>query len=475
MHKMINCRSMVVILILCLFYSSANLVQAQLKSQRPPNVIFIMADDLGYGELGCYGQEKIKTPHIDQLAVEGMRFTQFYAGCCVCAPSRSVLMTGLHGGHTPIRVNHHGTYLYPEDFTVAELFKQAGYVTGCFGKWGLGEEDTPGHPNRQGFDEFFGLLDQKHGHFYYPFFLWKNLTKYPLPENEGRKRVRYVEDEFHAQAMNFIRTNKDKPMFCYIPFITPHAEWVAPEDSMKQYRGKFKEPKLPPLREGYINTDEPCATFAAMVSRLDRHVGEIMALLKELGIDDNTVVFFTSDNGGDGNRYKKLTDFFKGNGPLRGYKFSLYEGGIRVPMIVRWPGKIQPATVSDHVGAFCDVMPTAAEIIKARPPAGIDGISFLPTLLNKGKQARHKYLYWEQKNGPRRSRALRMGDYKALQSRDDGPVMLINLKKDIGETTNIANQHPDIVAKMTQYLKEADSPYRPYKFQPYPPTETYVR
>jgi arylsulfatase A-like enzyme len=449
------------------------LVKFESDGQRP-NVVFIMADDLGYGELGCYGQDKIKTPNIDRLAFEGMRFTQCYAGSCVCAPSRSVLITGLHGGHTPIRVNHHGPYLYPADFTVGEMFKEAGYATGCFGKWGLGEEDTTGHPNHQGFDEFFGYLDQKHGHFYYPYFLWKNKTKFYLPENEGRKRNRYAHDEVHAQAMDFIRRNKDKPMFCYVPYIIPHAEWVAPEDSMQQYRGKFKEPKLPPLRKGYIQTEEPCATFAAMVSRMDMHVGEIMCLLAELGIADNTVVFFTSDNGGDGTRYTRLTNFFKGNGPLRGYKFTIYEGGIRVPMIVRWPGRIKPGSVTDHVCAFYDFMPTAAEIVGGTLPEKTDGISFLPTLLNKGEQKEHEFLYWEFKHGRRQAQAVRMGDFKALRV-NDGPIALYNLKEDIGETTNVAGRHPETVAKIKEYLKTATDEYRPYKPLNYPPVETYVR
>ncbi|MHC4444962.1 MAG: arylsulfatase [Planctomycetota bacterium] len=466
---------------LLILSSCVSAVKARIEStQQPPNIIFIMADDLGYGELGCYGQDKIKTPNIDRLAVEGMRFTQCYAGCSVCAPSRSVLMTGLHSGHTPIRVNVCGTYLYPEDFTVAELLKQAGYVTGCFGKWGSGEQGTPGHPNRQGFDEFFGQLNQVHAHFYYPYYLWKNETEYYLPENEGKRRNRYAHDEIHAQAMDFIRSNKDKRMFCYIPYIIPHVELVVPEDSMKPYLGKFDEVPLADPRKGYIGADKPYATFAGMVSRMDGHVGEIVALLKELGIHDNTVVFFTSDNGGQGHNWKGMTDYFKGNAPLRGYKGSFYEGGIRVPMVVCWPGRIKPGSKTDHICGFWDVMPTLADLAGVEPPENIDGISFLPTLLNRGDQQEHEHLYWELvhvlRNGKyERVCALRMGDWKVVQPRRGKPFELYNLAEDISETTDLAGRRPAIMAKIKDYLKTARTDNRNYMITRFPKAKDYVR
>jgi len=464
------------ILLLLLSVSCASLPLARYGyTSRPPNIIFIMADDLGYGELGCYGQEKILTPNIDRLAAEGLRFTQCYSGSCVCAPSRSVLMTGLHTGHTPIRENGPGKYLVPEDVTVAEVVKQAGYVTGCFGKWGLGVEGTTGHPNRQGFDDFFGQLHQRHAHFYYPFFLWKNETKFYMPENEGRKRVRYAEDEIHFQAVDFIRRNKDRPMFCYIPYIIPHAEFVAPEDSMKLYRGKFKEVKPIRLKEGYIQTDEPCATLAAMITRMDSHVGEIMALLKELGIDDNTIVFFTSDNGPDGYKASHLTNFFKGSGPFRGHKFTFYEGGIRVPMIARWPERIKAGTVTDHVCAFWDFLPTAAEITGGKPPKDIDGISFVPTLLGKGKQKEHEYLYWERGHHRVMNQVVRMGDWKLIHGKKKDIYELYNLKDDIGEARNVVAKHPKVLARMKGYMQTARTEERKWPNLPQPSWETYVR
>jgi len=474
-------RMMIMVLGLCWLCSCSSLaVVGSDSTQRPPNIIFIMADDLGYGELGCYGQDKIMTPNIDRLAAGGMRFTQCYAGSCVCAPSRSVLMTGLHTGHTAIRANGSGTYLYPDDFTVAELLKQAGYVTGGFGKWGLGEEDTPGHPNDQGFDEFFGQYHQVHAHFYYPYFLMKNKAEYYLPENEGQRRNRYAHDEIHAQAMDFIRRNKDQPMFCYVPYIIPHVELVVPEESMKPYLGKFEEEPLPDPRPGYIGADKPYATFAGMVSRMDGHVGEIVALLKELGIYQNTIIFFTSDNGGQGHAWKRMTDFFDGNAPLRGYKGEFYEGGIRVPMIAHWPGRIEAGSATDHICAFWDVMPTLADIAGVKPPEEIDGISFVPTLLDKSEQKEHEYLYWEMKQIRRGKnvglmQAVRMGDWKAVKPGPNKPFELYNLKEDIGETNNVADEHPEVMKKIDQYLKTARTPARNYILKPSLKADDYVR
>ncbi len=432
-------------------------------SASRPNVIFIMADDLGYGHLGCYGQTLIRTPHIDGLAKEGMRFTQCYAGAPVCAPSRSVLMTGLHAGHTPVRGNTGGIPLLPEDVTVAEVLKQAGYATGLFGKWGLGEHGTTGVPYKQGFDEFFGYLHQIHAHFYYPEYLWHNDRKHVLEGNDG-KSGRYTHDEIVARAMDFIRRHQRKPFFLYVPFAVPHYELLVPEDSLREYRGKF--PETPYRGRGraagypsdYGAQETPKAAIAAMISRMDRSVGRLMTLLKELGLDDNTIVFFTSDNGpsyGPGE-----PKFFNAAGGLRGVKASLYEGGIRVPMIVRWPGRVRSGSVSDHPWYFADVMPTLAELAGAKPPAGIDGISVVPTLLGEAaagrRQQSHEFMYWEYDD----DRAVRMGRWKVIETARRS-LRLYDLVSDPGEQRHVAADHRDVVQKARTYLERAHKPPRP--------------
>jgi len=445
-------------------------------SARPPNIVFILADDLGFAELGCYGQKLIKTPHIDRLAAEGIKFRQAFAGSCVCAPSRSTLMTGLHTGHTPVRSNGGGKPLLDADITVAAVLKQAGYVTGGFGKWGLGIENTSGHPNRQGFDEFFGYFHQVHAHFYYPYYLWSNDTKYNLPANEGKKREQYSADVIHAQGLEFLRRNRDRTFFCYLPYTLPHVELVVPEDSMTPYRSKFKEAPLPDPRPGYIGAEQPYATFAGMVSRMDRYVGDVMALLKELKIDDKTIVFFSSDNGPQGGPWKRVADFFDGKDGLRGYKGDFYEGGIRVPLIVRWPGKIKPGSVSDHVCAFWDFMPTFAQIAQVEPPRNLDGISFLPALLGRRAQQKHPFLYWEIREGGGLTQAVRMGDWKAVRPRHNMPLELYDLKTDPGESTNVAAKHPDVLKQITDYMATARVEERAYpKEEPAPTVKDYVR
>jgi arylsulfatase A len=446
-------------------------------SSRPPNIIFILADDLGYGALGCYGQEKIQTPNIDRLAAEGMKFTQAYAGSHSCAPSRSVLMTGLHTGHTPVRGGRRGEHLLDEDVTVAEVLKQAGYTTSAFGKWGLGLEGSPGHPNRQGFDEFFGYLHQVHAHFYHPYFLWRNEAKFYLRENEGKKQVRYAHDEIHAQAMDFIARNRARPFFAYIPYTLPHTEIVVPEDSVQPYRGKFIEEPLPDHRPGYKGADEPYATYAGMISRLDRHVGEIMARLKRLGIDEETVVFFSSDNGPQGKAWQRVTDFFDGNGPLRGYKAQFYEGGIRVPLVVSWPGKIAAGSESHLATAFWDFLPTAAELAGVEISLPVDGISIVPTLTGSGEpQATHAFLFWEFANAQITSRAARMGKWKGVQSTSDSPWELYDLEKDPEESNNIIQEHPEIVEEVDAYIVNARTERRSYPVPKESPTAaTYVR
>jgi arylsulfatase A len=417
----------------------------------PPNIVFILADDLGYGDLGCYGQKKFRTPRIDRLAAEGMRFTQCYAGSTVCAPSRCTLMTGLHTGHAYIRGNAERP-LRPDDLTVAELLKRAGYATGLFGKWGLGLEDTPGTPARKGFDSSFGYLDQAHAHRYNTDHLFRDGERVKVDADV------YSEDLIAAAALDFIRANRDRPFFLYLPFTIPHAELRPPEDSLAAHRGEFPEPApfqnpyvdLEPRRGGYRSQATPRAAFAAMVERLDRDVGRVLSLLAELGLDERTVVFFSSDNGphreGGGD-----PEFFSSAGPLRGIKRDLYEGGIRVPMIARWPGRIPAGAVSDQVWAFWDFLPTAAEIAGIEPPPRLDGISMLGPLLGKGP-IDHPLLYWEfHERGF--SQAVRWGNWKAIRKKPWLPLELYSLDSDLGETRDRALENPKVVEEIEARLQ----------------------
>lgn len=452
------------------------------KAPAPPNIIYIIADDLGYGDLGCYGQQLIPTPNIDRLASEGMLFTQHYAGTCVCAPSRSSLMTGQHTGHTYIRGNKEmkpegQQPLKAEAITIPEVLKKAGYVSGAFGKWGLGPVGSEGDPNSQGFDEFFGYNCQRLAHNYYPWHLWHNNEKIILEENRDSLDGIYAPALIHEKALQFIERNKDNPFFCFIPTVIPHAELITPEKYIEMFRDKF----LPELayegcdpgcdvykQGGYRSQAESHAAFAAMIYYLDEQVGEIVNKLEELGISDNTIVIFTSDNG----PHKEGgadPDYFNSNGPFKGYKRDLYEGGIRVPLIVKWPGKIQPGSVSGHKSAFWDVMPTFAEVAGLDTPEDIDGISFLPTLLNKGKQKEHDYLYWEfYEMGGRR--AVLQGDWKAVQydvkKNPDGPIMLFNLAEDPGEENDLAADYPEKIAKFRELIDEAHTPSEIWTWDP---------
>ncbi len=351
---------------------------------KRPNIIFIMADDLGYGDLGCYGQKVIKTANIDRLAAEGTRFTQCYAGSTVCAPSRSVLMTGLHTGHTRIRGNfgHAGGVgpqrrvpLRTEDVTVAEVLKKAGYVTGITGKWGLGEPGTTGVPNRKGFDQWLGYLNQRNAHSYYPPYLWRNEEKMMLEGNKEGQQKQYTHDLFTEFALDFVRSHKNEPFFLYLPYTIPHS--------------KYQIPSTEPYSDKPWSQD--AKVHAAMVTRMDGDIGRIMSLLKELGIDERTVVFFCSDNGAA----KRWDGVFDSSGPLRGSKRDMYEGGIRTPMIVRWPSKIAGGKVSDAVWYFADVLPTLAELAGVMSSKDIDGVSVLATLLGKKKISDDRFLYWE--------------------------------------------------------------------------------
>jgi arylsulfatase A-like enzyme len=414
---------------------------------RKPNIIFILADDLGYGDLGCYGQTKFQTTNIDRLASEGMRFSDFYAGSTVCAPSRCALMTGYHMGHAYIRGNSSTVgrvALRPEDVTVAELLKSAGYKTGAFGKWGLGLEGTTGHPNRQGFDQWYGYLDQTHAHFYYTDHLWRNETRTAIDPTH------YSHDLIFDASLDFIRQNAAQPFFLYLAATIPHASMEVPEDSLAKYRGRFPETPFPGAH--YSKQPVPNAALAAMIDRLDRDVGRLLALLQELGIDGETIVFFSSDNGPhkEGGRDPQ---FFASSGPLRGIKRDLYDGGIRVPFLARWPGSIKPGVVSGRCGAFWDFLPTACALADMGVPEGLDGISILPTLRGS-EQPPHKYLYWEFFER-KFQQAARMGRWKAVRLGPGQPLELYDLSADLAESTDLAGKNPEVTAQMERILREA--------------------
>jgi len=445
--------------------SCASFTQAAGKQKKKPNIIFILADDLGYGDLGCYGQDTIKTPNLDQMAAEGMRFTDHYAGSTVCAPSRCTLMTGLHTGHCWIRGNAL-VPLRPTDVTVADLLKKAGYTTGIIGKWGLGEADSTGIPNRQGFDHWFGYLNQRHAHNYYPGYLWRNQQKVMLanevnhiiggrdrsPGGVATKRVEYSHDLFTKEALAFLERNQRESFFLYLAYTIPHANNEAGRKGMEV-----------PSFEPYADIDWPESQkgHAAMITRMDGDIGKLFAKLKELNLDENTLVLFSSDNGPhkEGGADPR---FFKSSGPLRGYKRDLYEGGIRVPMLARWPGKIKTGSLSNHISAFWDFLPTCCELAGSEPPKGIDGISMLPTLLGQPeKQKTHEFLYWEfHEQG--KKQAVRMGRWKGVRlnvaKKPDGPIELYDLEADLGEDENVADQHPDIVAQIAEYMKVSHIP-----------------
>lgn len=422
-----------------------------------PNIVLILADDLGYGDLGCYGQKKIRTPNLDRMAAQGIRFTQFYAGSTVCAPSRCVLMTGLHTGHAYIRGNGR-TDLRPEDVTVAEVLKSAGYATGVIGKWGLGTEGGSGQPTRQGFDEFFGYLDHTHAHNYYPSFLFRNEERMSLKNvvpNEGRfgqgvasVRAEYSHDLFTDEALRFVERYRDRPFFLYLAYTIPHANNEAGSRGMEvPDLGEYAERDWPPAQKAH----------AAMISRMDRDIGRLLTRLRELRLDERTLVLFSSDNGPHregGND----PDFADSNGPLRGIKRDLYEGGIRVPMIARWPGQIRAGQVSEHVGYFADFLPTAAELAGVAAPSGLDGISFAPTLLGDSRaQRRHRYLYWEfYERGS--AQAVRLGDWKGVCKPFGGPMEVYDLASDLGETRDLAAERPEVVRQLRAAMTEAHTP-----------------
>jgi arylsulfatase A len=437
----------------------------QQKNAVRPNIIFILADDLGYGDLGCYGQRLIETPNLDAMAKQGMRFTQFYAGTSVCAPSRSSLITGQHTGHTPIRGNKsvkpEGQWPIPDSaITIAEVLKKAGYTTGDFGKWGLGPVASTGDPIKQGFDFFYGYNCQSLAHDYYPDHLWENDRRIDLPGNSGAQPSTYSADLIQQKALQFIDQQKNKPFFLYLSYTLPHAALQAPNDSLfEKYKRKFNEQPVEaksPDRHGYAPQAYPRAAYATMVSRLDAYVGQLLQQLKQNGIEQNTLVIFSSDNGPHkegGND----PSYFNSNGGLRGIKRDLYEGGIREPTIAYWPGKVKPGTTSDYAGAFWDFLPTFAELAKQPAPKNIDGISIVPVLLSQKKQPVHPWLYWEfhEQGG---KQAVRMGKWKGVKlnviKEPNGAIELYDLQTDAGEKNNVAAQHHDVVQAIQKIMQQ---------------------
>ncbi|WP_083639064.1 arylsulfatase [Algoriphagus marinus] len=445
--------------------------------EKKPNIVFILADDLGWGDLGFLGQQYIETPAIDRLASQGMFFTNFYSGATVCAPSRSAFMTGLHTGHTPIRGN---TEVQPEGqqpmpdsvMTISKLLQEAGYVTGAFGKWGLGFPGSEGDPVNQGFDQFFGYNCQRFAHRYYPDYLWDNFQKVNLPGNDWTTKGDYAPDLIQEKTLAFIEKNQKNPFFLFMPIVMPHAELAAPEDEvLKKYQSKFPN-ETPYVAKskgadygpemaipGYQSQPYPHATFAAMVERIDRYVAEVVNKLEELGMAENTIIIFASDNGAH-QEGGADPDFFDSNGPFRGHKRDLYEGGIRTPMIAYWPGKIKAGSKSDTPLAFWDLLPTFSELAGTKPNSKTDGISFVPTLFNRGQQQNHEYLYWEfhEQGG---KQAIRQGNWKAVKLQvfgKEGPFLeLYDLSKDPNETENLAFSNPEKLAELVQLMDQAHS------------------
>ncbi|MBR07331.1 MAG: arylsulfatase [Rickettsiales bacterium] len=430
-----------------------------------PNIIYILADDLGYGDLSCYGQQNFQTPNIDRLAQQGMLFTQHYSGSTVCAPSRSALLTGLHTGHTPIRGNYEirpeGQFPMADSVvTFPEILQNNGYITGAFGKWGLGYPGSEGDPNNQGFNEFYGYNCQRLAHNYFPAHLWHNEQKVVLDKNDSNQFVSYAPALIHDEAIRFLESNKDTTFFMYYASALPHAELLVPEEDLLPFRDKYL-PEKPHkgaeygdngFRNGsYGSQPESHAAFAAMVTILDKQVGELMDKLDKLGLTDNTIIIFTSDNGPhlEGGADP---DYFDSNGVLKGYKRDMYEGGIRVPFIAKWPNHIAPGSKSEHISAFWDFYPTVMDLIGDDSEQSIDGLSYLPALLGQEDQPVHDYLYWEYNKS--KNQALRVGDWKAIKFIGDR-TELYNLKNDPNEQENVAEKYPEIMDEMERLFEQA--------------------
>ncbi len=444
--------------------------QAQADDALPtkPNIIYLLLDDAGYGDFSCYGQKKFRTPNIDRMAAQGLRFTDFYAGSTVCAPSRCSLMTGRHTGHTYVRGNKEirpeGQQAIPQEtITLAELMQQAGYVTGAFGKWGLGAPGSEGDPMNQGFDEFYGYNCQRHAHSYYPTYLWHNREKVPL---DGKT---YTHDLIVDRAFDFIQRHQDERFFCFMPVTLPHAALHVPEDSAAPFRKQFPQFEDTIGRYSGPEIRNPAACFAGMMTRMDDQVGQLMDLLQRLKIARNTIVLLTSDNGAH-REGGHMPGFFQSTGPLRGLKRDLYEGGIRVPMIAWWPQTVHAGKVTDLPSAGWDILPTFCDLAGVDPPSDVDGISLVPTLLGQAdKQQQHDYLYWEfHEQG--RKQAVRMGHWKGvrlnLAKNPDAPVELYDLGTDLSETTDVSEEHPEIVAQMRKIMDEAHVESQLFPFLP---------
>jgi arylsulfatase A-like enzyme len=458
--------------LLALFVLGLCLAAGVAAAERP-NIVYILADDLGYGELSSYGQSRYETPNIDRLAAEGMKFTQHYSGNPVCAPSRCALLTGLHTGHTQIRGNKQiggkegwelgsitgGQFPIREDtVTLGKLLQNAGYRTGAVGKWGLGMTSSTGAPNRQGFDHFFGYICQRQAHTHYPNHLWRNDEVVWLKGNDDGKLSDHSHDLMTQEAVQFVADNSKSSFFLYVAFAIPHVSIQATPEAMALFKGKYEETAFPG-ESMYFPQPTPRAGYAAMIHMLDDSVGQILEQLEDSGVADNTLVIFSSDNGPTFNGGSD-SEFFNSAGPFSGLKGSVYEGGIRVPMIARWPAEIAAGTVNDHVSAFWDVLPTVTEIAGIEAPGGIDGISMLPGMLGqKERQRRHQYLYWELSG----QQAIRMGNWKALRrmdrkTRKQTATELYDLASDPGEIHNVATQYAEITNEMNELFVSARTP-----------------
>ncbi len=449
------------------FLATASLTVDAMAGQKP-NIIYILLDDAGYGDLSCYGQEKFQTPHIDRLATEGMKFTNHYAGSTVCAPTRSVIMSGLHTGHTASRGNREirpvGQFPIPAStFTIAEALKKAGYATGAFGKWGLGNPGSEGDPIHQGFDRFFGYNCQRNAHTYYPTWLFDDLRKIEL---DGKT---YAHDLIMDRAVEWIDKHHEGPFFCFLPVTIPHAAMHVPEKYAAPFRKKFPEFENKVGRYGNNRpfAKNPAAQFAGMMTALDHGIGRVLKSLEEHGIDKETIILLSSDNG----PHKEgghMPDYFNSGGGLRGHKRDLYEGGIRCPLLVRWPEKVKAGSTSDHISAHWDLFPTFCELAGTETPQDLDGISFLPTLLGK-PQKQHEYLYWEFFEGGGK-RAVRIGNWKAVQNQvnrkgQDAPIEIYDLEKDRKETSNLAAQSSELITRVRKIFNSAHTPSPLWKFK----------
>ena len=470
-------RSLSCVALVVAVYATATVRAAQPSASAPakeprPNIIFILADDLGYGDLGCYGQSWVKTPRLDSLAREGIRFLNHYAGSTIGAPSRCCLLTGRHTGHVSVRGNAE-VLMSPDEVTVAEVLKGAGYTTAAIGKWGVGHLPPPGDPNRQGFDFFYGFLDRWHAHNYFPDYLWRNESRCAIKGNVvqviGRggvaiKRTQYAQHLFTEEAEKFIREKREQPFFLFLAFTTPHANTEAGDEGLEVPND---------IPYSAMNWPQQQKNHAAMITRLDHSVGRIVDTVHHLGLAENTLILFSSDNGPhrDGGADP---EFFQSSGQLRGCKGDLHEGGLRVPLICWWPGRITPGIVSSHVSAFWDFLPTAAEVAGVPFPKDIDGISYLPTLLGDAeRQRQHEFLYWEcHENGSRQ--AVRMGNWKAIRT-IGGDFLLYDLKNDPREKTNVAAANPETVKQIEAILARSRTESTLFPLKPAGTTQSQAK